>query len=161
MRYQDYLDDAALKAYASALNTRARAARSGGRVTAPALRGIILDSAGRCGWCGVSVLETPFEIDHILSIARGGANTADNLALTCPDCNRRKSDKHPARFAAEILAQGSPRSDFLRAVIARYGDPDPGTQLSLFDAPPPTSRRPFGLDDAAADDDEDSEPYIW
>ena len=34
-----------------------------------------------------------FPLDHIFPASRGGTDTLDNLALACPHCNRRKSDK--------------------------------------------------------------------
>lgn len=160
MRYRDHHDDAALRKYASALNLRAQAADVRGTLRVPDLRGVILESGGRCTWCGKSVLGVEFEIDHILSVSRGGANTPENLALACPDCNRSKSDKHPARFAAEILARGLPRTPFLARVIEQYGDADPGAQLSLFDTPDaPPAPTISGLD--APDDADAPPPYVW
>ena len=32
----------------------------------------------------------PFEVDHIIAVQHGGLTTADNLALACFACNRRK-----------------------------------------------------------------------
>lgn len=159
MRYRDHHDDAALRKYASALNLRAQAADVRGSLRVPDLRGVILDSNGRCNWCGKSVLGVEFEIDHILSVSRGGANAPENLALACPDCNRNKSDKHPARYAAEILARGLPRTPFIARVIETYGDADPGAQLGLFDAPETPATPVVGLD-ADAETDEPP-PYVW
>lgn len=33
-----------------------------------------------------------FTIDHIISLAQGGTDDLENLALACFHCNRRKSD---------------------------------------------------------------------
>lgn len=159
MRYRDHHDDAALRKYASALNLRAQAANVRGTLRLADLRGVILESGGRCRWCGASVLGAEFEIDHVLSLSRGGRNTPDNLALACPDCNRQKADKHPARFAAEILARGLSRTPFIAQVIAQYGDADPGAQLGLFDAPEPPAALVTGLD--GGEDEDETPPYVW
>lgn len=157
MKYTDRLHTNALERYASGLNSRARAAGSPGAVTAAELRGIILDSGGRCNWCGASVVDAEFEIDHILGVARGGPNTPANLALACPDCNKRKAFKHPARFAAEVLARGAPRTPFIDMVMERYGGDDPGVQGSLF-ADESLIDRIIRVDD---DSDESPAPYVW
>ena len=34
-----------------------------------------------------------FEVDHIIPRSRGGSNSYDNLALSCPICNLFKSDR--------------------------------------------------------------------
>lgn len=151
------LDAAALRRYASALNARARAAGVGGTIGADDLRGVILDSGGRCAWCGVSVLDSDFEIDHILSVARGGANEPRNVALACPDCNKQKSFKHPSRYAAEVLARGAPRTAFLARVLDEFGGDDPGTQGALFEADDSAAPLP-GL---SATDDDEPPPYVW
>lgn len=39
-----------------------------------------------------------FHLDHILPLALGGKHEDNNLQLTCPTCNLRKSKKHPVDF---------------------------------------------------------------
>lgn len=41
-----------------------------------------------CQYCGVK--DVPFEIDHILPVAKGGTNDIKNLATACKSCNRSK-----------------------------------------------------------------------
>jgi 5-methylcytosine-specific restriction endonuclease McrA len=58
-----------------------------------ALRYAVVErAAGRCDYClypqAGSLLA--FELEHIVSEKHGGATTADNLALSCPYCNRFK-----------------------------------------------------------------------
>ena len=129
MIYQDWLDEGALERYAAALN--ARAGRARGRITADLLRDRILESGGRCEWCGTSLVNAEFELDHVLSLRQGGANTAANLVVACPDCNRRKGRKHPARFAAEIYRETGRSTELLIRLFQRYGL-DPAQQLPLF-----------------------------
>jgi hypothetical protein len=151
MHYEDQLDTAALKRYAAALNARAVAALITGRVSADDLRGVILDSGGRCAWCECVLVGREFEIDHIISLNAGGGNIAANLAMTCPDCNRRKAGQHPARFAAQIAAQGI-TSPLVMRVLAHFNI-EPQQQRSLFDAAPPAA------DDSTPPDA--PPPYDW
>jgi hypothetical protein len=132
MHYDDFLNAEALKRYAAALNARAVALGLAGRVDADLLRGLILESAGRCAWCDAGVVRADFEIDHITPLSRGGVNTLDNLALTCPECNRRKSGKSPATFAQECVAAGGAQTALIARVLAAHGIDAPPRQRSLF-----------------------------
>ncbi len=149
MRYQDSLDEAELKRYAAALNGRAAEAHANGRVSVDDLRTVILDSGGRCAWCGVSVVGEDFEIDHLMSLSAGGDNVAHNLVMTCPDCNRRKAGKHPARFASELSASGT-TSPLVTRILAHYGL-EPKVQRGFFDPAPPEP----------PDGDNDTKGYNW
>ena len=46
---------------------------------------------------------------------------AANLVVSCPDCNRRKGQKHPARFAAEIYRETGIETNLIGRLVARYG----------------------------------------
>jgi hypothetical protein len=80
----------------------------------------------------VSVVRADFEIDHILSLSRGGTNETRNLAITCPDCNRRKAEKHPVTFAQEQIAQSSVSTTLISHVLLFYGVESAPQQRSLF-----------------------------
>lgn len=54
---------------------------------APSIRARVL-AAGACAYCGDA--EGPFEVDHVVPLARGGPNVESNLACACVPCNRSK-----------------------------------------------------------------------
>jgi len=131
MEYQDYLDLAALKRYATAINTRARKLKAKGKIDAVALRSIVLESGGRCGWCDRDIRDAPFEIEHIVGLSRGGSNSIDNMTCTCPDCNRRKGEQHPAKFAQQLVRDGGVRTALIERVLDHFGL-ESFTQQSMF-----------------------------
>ena len=138
MIYRDWIEDRALREYAAGLNGRARRHGVAGRLTAADLRDRILASGGRCEWCHRDVVGAEFELDHIVSLRHGGLNRLGNLALACPDCNRRKARKHPARFAVEALNMSGKRTPLVDGLLRAYelgGD----RQLSLFGGEPALS----------------------
>jgi len=134
MKYQDHLYGAALEQYASALNARAKQARVSGRLSAADLRGRILESGGRCEWCGEPLVNAAFELDHIISLKQRGNNSAGNLAVACPDCNRQKGQKHPARFAAEISLRTRRKTPLVERILGHYAM-ESLEQASLFAQP--------------------------
>ena len=131
MIYQDIPDKPALERYVAELNARARRCNARGEIDVPGLRDRILESGGRCEWCGEGLVQAPFELDHVLSLKQGGANTAGNLAVACPACNRRKGQKHPARFAAEIYSSTGRRTALVDKIL-RHFELEPREQMSLF-----------------------------
>ena len=156
MKYQDQLDTAALEQYASALNARAKQARAMGRLGVSDLRDRILESGGRCEWCGTGLVNAAFELDHIISLKRRGANTAENLAVACPDCNRRKSHKHPARFAAEISVNSGRKTALVERIL-QFFVMEPLEQTSLFAEP--VSKPETTTENSR--DDSDEPHYRW
>ena len=44
----------------------------------------------QCVACGA---EEDLQFDHVIPVARGGGNAAENLQILCGTCNRQKSDK--------------------------------------------------------------------
>lgn len=56
---------------------------------------------GKCA-CGCDVvLHGQFEVDHIVSLAKGGSNEPANLQLLTPFCNRSKGKKSMEEFLNE------------------------------------------------------------
>jgi hypothetical protein len=51
--------------------------------------------SGRCRYCGLLQIGqgTVFHVDHIQPKSKGGPTSIENLALQCPHCSLRKSNK--------------------------------------------------------------------
>lgn len=85
------------KVKADDIRRRARLLNAVGSHSAADLIQMYEDQDGLCAYC-----ETPlfgsYEVDHIVPLARGGSNDAENLAITCPDCNRSKGVKSVEDF---------------------------------------------------------------
>lgn len=56
-----------------------------------------------CIYCGIK--EGPFDCDHIVPLAAGGATTADNLITACAPCNRSKGARTPAQWLGSETRQ--------------------------------------------------------
>ena len=132
MIYQDRLDLRELERYAAALNARAKRAGAPGRLTAVLLRDRILESGGRCEWCGLRLVNNLFELDHVVSLNQQGLYAPRNLVVACPNCNRRKSQKHPARFAAEIYNETGGKTALVDAIL-KWHHIQPAKQMPLFE----------------------------
>jgi len=52
-------------------------------------------AAARCQYCLMhqALQGATFHIEHIIPRSKGGADHVENLALACPSCNLRKSDR--------------------------------------------------------------------
>jgi HNH endonuclease len=64
-----------------------------------ALKQQVIDRAkGICEFCRAQLRFSPnsFHIEHHIPLSRGGANTEENLTLTCPQCNLHKATKTEA-----------------------------------------------------------------
>lgn len=56
------------------------------------MRAAVIERDGfRCAYCETE--DGPFEADHVLSVARGGDDSLDNLVCACRTCNRSKGAK--------------------------------------------------------------------
>lgn len=68
---------------------------SRGRVIAAIERRVRKTAQNRCGYClsPQHLVMARLEIEHIIPLAQGGSNEESNLWLSCPICNRYKSDK--------------------------------------------------------------------
>lgn len=55
---------------------------------------VLRRSEGVCGICG-GVITGPFDVDHIIPLARGGPHSYANTQAAHPVCNRRKRHRLP------------------------------------------------------------------
>ena len=53
-----------------------------------------------CYWCEINC-QGNYHIDHYIPLSKGGEHKIDNLVISCPSCNFRKSAKDPYDFAQE------------------------------------------------------------
>lgn len=65
----------------------------------------LVKSCGRikCYWCGEYTSKNKMQIDHIFPLAKGGAHSAVNLCVSCPECNSSKRDRHPNEWATQLI----------------------------------------------------------
>lgn len=78
------------------INRRAKQ-RQAGKISAADIRAI--RATKRCAACRRP--HPKMEIDHIISLSRGGTNHRSNLQLLCRPCNRAKWAKDPIAWAQE------------------------------------------------------------
>jgi len=55
----------------------------------------------KCFWCG-KFLPNGGTADHIISLAKKGRHTSDNVCAACPDCNSSKTDQHHTQTAQTL-----------------------------------------------------------
>ena len=85
---------------------RARKCAALGSHTAQDILDIYKMQNGKCAYCFIK-LNGKYEIDHHVSLKRGGTNNPDNLRITCTvkygnGCNQRKGARDPLDFAREL-----------------------------------------------------------
>lgn len=60
-----------------------------------------------CQYCGAQPPAVVLVLDHVLPVAKGGGDTADNLVTACEPCNQGKSDRElgsaPVRPDADLM----------------------------------------------------------
>jgi 5-methylcytosine-specific restriction protein A len=58
-----------------------------------------------CHWCERDVPPVERRIDHIVPLAKGGADDVSNLCLSCHACNASKGDKLPEEWRSEARGE--------------------------------------------------------
>ena len=72
------------------INAGAKRRMAPGTVTKRQWKRVMQAHNYRCAYCGT---KDDIEMDHIIPLARGGTNTADNIQPLCGPCNRSKGAK--------------------------------------------------------------------
>lgn len=78
-------------------NRRARQRANGGVLSNGLSDKLFTLQNGRCPCCN-QPLGADYQLDHVMPIFLGGANTDDNMQLLRKLCNRQKSAAHPVDF---------------------------------------------------------------
>ena len=90
------------------------------------LADIVARQEGKCACCGEPLGADPrkIEFDHILGLAEGGDDSADNLQALTRRCHRAKSNRTATeRAKAKRLAKG-PRLNRQDQILARMLEQD-------------------------------------
>ncbi|MBV9196358.1 MAG: HNH endonuclease [Solirubrobacterales bacterium] len=73
-----------------------------------------------CVWCGRAHWRGDLTAEHLLPRSRRGRATAENLAVACRGCNRRRRTRPVSAYVRAQQALGrAPRVDLLEAALAR------------------------------------------
>lgn len=59
-----------------------------------------IEQKGMCFYCSIDLHTSGFHREHMVPLSRRGTNSPENLCLSCPDCNLRKSRKTADEFLA-------------------------------------------------------------
>ncbi len=66
----------------------------------PKMREHVMQRDGfACVYCGAV---NGLEVDHVVPLSRGGANTMQNIVVACRSCNATKNATHPAIFVGNL-----------------------------------------------------------
>lgn len=76
---------------------------------------------GRCYWCKCEVVEREGEscmtVDHLVSMCKGGGNTAENIVIACHRCNLKKNRTPADKFAESDHQYTPPEVDYSPASL--------------------------------------------
>lgn len=55
----------------------------------------------KCYWCAKTTRPEKRHLDHIIPLAKGGADATGNICVACPSCNQSKNAKMPEQFSGQ------------------------------------------------------------
>lgn len=96
-----HLEEERLRKRVSEHNRRAQKVSSGALMRSDVIAQYHAQG-GKCWWCGTPVGDN-YHVDHRIPLSKGGANTPDNICISCPTCNMRKYNKLPWEFSGRLL----------------------------------------------------------
>ena len=67
--------------------------------------------AGTCFCCGRSISQQTFEAGHVVAVARGGADSLDNLRPICGPCNKSMGSTNMMEFIDRHKAKNAPHKN--------------------------------------------------
>lgn len=68
-------------------------------------RAILVRDEGKCQYCGESVHNRGFTVDHLIPKYRGGASNWKNCVCACAECNRKKGERTPEEAGMKLVRE--------------------------------------------------------
>lgn len=65
---------------------------------------LMQEQNSRCYWCCRLLIGEKFHVDHVYPRAKGGADSRENLRVSCKPCNMSKNDTLPMDFVLSRLS---------------------------------------------------------
>lgn len=59
-------------------------------------------TGGRCAYCGESITFEDMQVDHVVPLRKGGADTLQNMLPACRSCNHYKSTLTVEQFRQSV-----------------------------------------------------------
>ena len=78
---------------------------------------LLSESNSRCNTCGLPLSIKAVRVDHVLPLAEGGFNEANNLQALCEECNQGKSDYFEDSAIGAARPWSERRSDLITGAI--------------------------------------------
>lgn len=76
-----------------------------------------------CAYCGVYIKFEDMQVDHVMPLRKGGADSLDNMLPACRSCNHYKSTLTLEQFRANIerMPEVLTRDNATYKIAARFG----------------------------------------